>query len=193
MDKEFTNDLMKKLDKCLTENSEEYLNWDWEKIAQEQMTNFEQRSAAKFIDNLLYGYGGFKKYKYDRLLFNLLYTLAKQNNPEAKELLLNYIRDKDRRGFAADALGKLKEKSAVGVIVEMLRDALIFRPKLITYTDVWDHITLSSYVYMIQALKMIEKAEPDVLRILEDYSTKVDDESIRRDAREALESLKGKQ
>jgi hypothetical protein len=50
---------------------------------------------------------------------------------------------------------------------------------------------------MIHALKMIGEAEPDVLKetgvltILENYSTKVDDESIRRDAREALENLKG--
>ena len=193
MDLEFTNDLMKKLDECLKENSNDYLSWDWGKIAKEQMTNYEQSSAAMYINNLLYGYGGFKRYKYDRLLFEVLYTLASQHNSEATELLLNYIHDKDKEGFAASALGKLKEKKAASIIVAKLRDALIFSPKLITYID---GITLSSYVDMIQALKMIGEAEPDVLketdvlRTLEDYSTKVDDKSIRMFAKEVLESLK---
>jgi len=197
--RKFTDDLMKKLDECVKENNNDYLSWDWEKIAKEQMTNYEQSSAVMYINNLLYGSGGFKKYKYDRLLFEVLYTLASRHNSEATELLLNFITDKDRRGFAADALGRLKEKRAASAIVSVLRDNLIFSPKLITYRDAWDHITLSSYVFMIQALKMISKAEPDVLKetnilgTLEDYSTKVDDESIRRDAREALESLKGGQ
>ena len=196
MDLQFTNDLMKKLDTCLSENCNDYLTWDWEKIAKEQMTNIEQSGAVKYINNLLYGYGGFKRYKYDRLLFEVLYTLASQHDSEATELLINYIRDKDKGGFAASALGRLKEKRAASIIVAKLRDALIFSPKLITYID---GITLSSYVDMIQALKIIGEAGPDVLketdvlRTLEDYSTKVDDKSIRMFAKEVLESLKTNQ
>lgn len=66
---------MKKFDVCLSENSEDYLNWDWEKIAGEQMAEFENSSAVMYIDKLLYGYGGFKKYKYGRLLFEFFLQL----------------------------------------------------------------------------------------------------------------------
>ena len=130
-----------------------------------------------------------KKYKYDMLLFNNLYSLASKQDAEAVELLLRYLKDEDRRGFAAEALGRLKEKRAVGIIVEVLRDSLIFSPELITCKDACGNITLSSYSYMIRALKLIGEAEPGVLKILEDYSTKVKDKEIRRDAKEALGSL----
>lgn len=192
MDTNFTNDLMKKLDLAIIENTDDYLTFEWEKIAKEQMTNFDKSSAVSYIDKLIYGYTGFKKYKYDRLLFNVLYYLASKNDAEAIELLLEYLKGKDRRGFAAEALGRLKEKRAVGIIVEVLRDSLIFSPKSISYMDAWDRITLSSYVYMIGALKSIGEAEPGVLRILEDYSNKVEDKEIRRDSKEALDSLLGK-
>ena len=130
-----------------------------------------------------------KKYKYDRLLFNTLYSLASKQDAKAVELLLRYLKDEDRRGFAAEALGRLKEKRAVDIIVKILKDSLIFSPELITCKDACDNITLSSYVYMIRALKLIGEAEPGVLKILEDYSTKVKDKEVRRDAKEALDSL----
>ena len=130
-----------------------------------------------------------KKYKYDMLLFNTLYSLASKQDAEAVELLLRYLKDEDRRGFAAEALGRLKEKRAVGIIVKILKDSLIFSPELISFKDACDKITLSSSVYMIRALKLIGEAEPGVLKILEDYSTKVMDKEVRRDAKEALDSL----
>src|SRR5665647_2074506 len=105
-----------------------------------------------------------KKYKYDMLLFNTLYSLASKQDAEAVELLLRYLKDEDRRGFAAEALGRLKEKRAVGIIVKVLRDSLIFSPELITCKDACDNITLSSYFYMIRALKLIGEAEPGVLK-----------------------------
>ena len=130
-----------------------------------------------------------KKYKHDVLLFNTLYSLASKQDSEAVELLLRYLKDKDRRGFAAEALGRLKEKRAVGIIVEILKDSLIFNPELITCKDVCDSITLSSYVYMIRAIKLIGEAGHGVLKMLEDYSTKVKDIEIRREAKEALDGL----
>jgi hypothetical protein len=129
------------------------------------------------------------KYKNDGLLFNVLYSLASKQDVKAVELLLKYLKDIDRRGFAAEALGRLKEKRAIGIIVEVLRDSLMFSPELITYRDASDHKTLSSYVYMIEALKLIGEAETGVLKILEDYSTKVGDKEIRRESKEALDSL----
>ncbi len=130
-----------------------------------------------------------KKYKNDMLLFNTLYSLANKQDAEAIKLLLRYLKDEDRRGFAAEVLGRLKEKRAVDIIVKILKDSLILSPELITYKDVCDNTTLSSYVYMIRALKLIGEAEPGVLKILEDYSTKVKVKEVRRDAKEALDSL----
>jgi hypothetical protein len=60
---------------------------------------------------------------------------------------------------------------------------------LITYRD---GITLSHWVFMIEALKEIGYPGPDVLRILQDLSDQAGDSSIRRDAKEALDSLKAK-
>jgi HEAT repeat protein len=191
MDREFNMNLMGKLDRSLTENSDDYLSFDWEGMGKEQVTNFGGGSAASYIDKLISGYYGFKKYKYDRLLFNVLYTIAARGGSDALELLLEYLKDKDRRGFAAEALGRLKEKRAAEIIVEVLNDSLIFRPKLITYIDPYDRITLSSYVFMIEALKNIGDSQPGVLRALEKYSVEVDDEKIRKVAKEALENLKG--
>jgi hypothetical protein len=131
----------------------------------------------------------YKKYKYNMLLFNTLYSLANKQDAEAVELLLRYLKDEDRRGFAAEALGRLKEKRAVGIIVKILKDSLKFSPELITFKDAFDNMTLSSYVYMIRALKLIDEAEPGVLNILEDYSTKVKDKEVSRDAKEAFDSL----
>lgn len=202
MDPEFTNSLMKKFDECLSENNNDYLNWDWEKIAQEQMTEFEQRSAAQYINALLRGFGGFEKYhqvdqanlclnsRYDRILFDLLYSFALKQNTDAIEILLFHLGVRYRGGFAAAALGKLKEKKAAPIICAHLREDLIYYPDLITYIDKDNGITLSQYVYMIEALKDIQDASPDVLSILEDYLAKAKDASIRREAKEALEFLK---
>ncbi|MHB1377221.1 MAG: HEAT repeat domain-containing protein [Candidatus Humimicrobiaceae bacterium] len=202
MDKEFTNDLMKKLDKCLIENSEEYLNWDWGKIAQEQMIEFAQRNIALYINALLRGFGGFEKYyhldkdnlclnsRYDRILFDLLYSFALKQDTDAIEILLFYLGVRYRGGFAAAALGKLKEKKAAPIICTHLREDLTYYPDLITYIDKDDGITLSQYVYMIEALKDIGDTTQDVLSVLEDYSNKAKDASIRREAKKALEGLK---
>lgn len=202
MDIEFTNDLMKKFEKCLRENSNDYLNWDWEKIAQEQMTEFQQRNAALYINALLRGFGGFEKYyqvdqanlclnsRYDRLLFDLLYNFALKQDDDAIEILLFHLGVRYRGGFAAAALGKLKEKRAAPIICEHLREDLKYYPDLITYIDKDNGVTLSQYVYMIDALKDIQDTSPDVLNVLEDYSNKAKDASIRKEAEEALETLK---
>ena len=183
----FVQDLTQKLDACLLDNSPDYLQWDWEKMAADELSDRPDRSVVNLIDMLMYGFGGFKKYKYDRLL---LQVLANQAVPEAADKLIDYLGDRNRAGFAAQGLAKHhKSEKAAGAIVGKLRDALIFRPTLITYRD---GLTLSHWVFMIEALKEIGFPGPDVLRILQDLSDQAGDSSIRRDAKEALDSLKAK-
>jgi len=184
---EFVQDLTQKLDACLLSNSTDYLQWDWERMAADEMSDRPDRSVVNLIDFLVTGFGGFKKYKYDRLLFEVL---ANQAVPEAADKLISYLGDRDRAGFAAQGLTKHhNSEKAAGAIVWKLKDALIFRPTLITYRD---GITLSHWVFMIEALKEIGYPGPDVLRILQDLSDQAGDSSIRRDAKEALDTLKAK-
>lgn len=54
----FVQDLTQKLDACLLSNSTDYLQWDWEGMANAGMPYSPDRSVVSLIDHLVTGFRG---------------------------------------------------------------------------------------------------------------------------------------
>lgn len=181
--------LMSDLDECRKNSSTDYLDWDWDAIATEIMgTSYNPSTPSVFIDRLMGGYYGFKKYEYDRQLCQLLEKCVLNGDQEAINVLEFYVSVQFHKGFAAQSLGRLKVDSAAPLIAEQLLHAVSEGPQFVTYLD-QDGITLSPYTMMIEAIKTIGIKDDYIEWALNKCIEKSLDPLIKRDAEDALTSL----
>ncbi len=189
MSKDIVVKLIEDLNECRKNASREFLDWDWDAIAVQFMGNsYNPAVPSVFIDRLMGGYYGFKKYDYDRQLCELLEKFASKGDPEAVNVLKFYARVQFQKGLSAQSLGRLKEASAARMIAEELYNAVSKGPHLVTYLD-RDGITLSEYAMMIEAIKNIGIIDDYIGWALGKCVEKSPDALIKRDAEEALKLL----